>query len=311
MDPYEDIRGLLTRRKLGREESLQLVLTCLIVGGTYPKWGTRSRPTSLGAEFLRRLHVLVFGEDPSSPCDVFVDEFELPRRHESERSGWPDWAVLWRGRVWMIELKTEAGSHRPNQLPHYLELAAHHHPDAAIDLTYLTGRLNKPGPELGAGQRYNHIEWSDVLSLIEQVWATDEEPRARAYVEAAGALIASLGTPWSQWRTSWIAEGASASETSEPDVVQDKLWELIVATAADGMQRASDAITDSGESLEDLRERARDLIIAAPDGSATKYVRPWIWSSQTSGGQPLTSTGEEIGAELRVSRYRTPQLSAR
>ena len=62
------------------------MLTCLIVGGIYPRWGTQqaNRP---GAEFLRRLHVLVFGEDPASPCDVFVDEFELPRRHETERSG--------------------------------------------------------------------------------------------------------------------------------------------------------------------------------------------------------------------------------
>ena len=122
MDPYEDIRRVLTRRKLWREESLQLVLSCLIVGGRYPRWGTRSKPTVRGAEFLRRLHVLVFGEDPGSPCDVFVDEFELPRRHDAERSGWPDWAVLWPDRVWMVELKTEAGSHRPDQLPHYLDL---------------------------------------------------------------------------------------------------------------------------------------------------------------------------------------------
>jgi hypothetical protein len=123
VEPYEDIR-LLTHRKLWREESLQLVLTCLIVGGTYPRWGTRNKPTGRGAEFLRRLHVPAFGEDPGSPCDVFVDEFELPRRDEGERSGWPDWAVLWPDRVWMVELKTESGSHRPDQLPPYFDLAA-------------------------------------------------------------------------------------------------------------------------------------------------------------------------------------------
>ena len=179
MNPYEDIRRVLTRRKLWREESLQLVLTCLIVGGVYPQWGTRSKPTVRGAEFLRRLHVLVFGEDPSSPCDVFVDEFELPRRHEAERSGWPDWAVLWPDRVWMIELKTEARSHRPDQLPHYFDLGAHHYPDAAIDLTYLTGPLDKPAPEVRAGQRYHHIMWTDVLPLIEEVWADDEPAAGR------------------------------------------------------------------------------------------------------------------------------------
>lgn len=68
-----------------------------------------------------------------------------------------------------------------------------------------------------------------------------------------------------------------------------------------------------GESLEDLRDQARELIIAAPEGSATKHVLPWLWSSQTSGGQPLTSAGEQLGAELRLSRYaktQSPRLTA-
>ena len=307
MSPYEDIRRVLTRRKLWREESLQLVLTCLIVGGVYPRWGARSKPTVRGAEFLRRLHVLAFGEDPASPCDVFVDEFELPRRHETERSGWPDWAVLWSDRVWMIELKTEAGSHRPDQLPHYLDLGTQHYPHAAIDLTYLTGTLDKPAPELRAGQRYRHIMWTDVLPLIEEVWA-DEAPAATAYVEAARELIASLGTPWTEWRAGWMSGVASAVAASEPAETRDILWGLIAATAADGKQRASDAHTESGESLEDLRDRARELIIAAPEDSASKRVLPWIWSSQTSGGQPLTSAGEDLGAELRLSRYTKSQL---
>lgn len=283
MNRYEDIRRELTRRKLWREESLQLVLTCLIVGGNYPQWGTRSKPTVRGAEFLRRLHVLVFGEGPSSPCDVFIDEFELPRRHEAERSGWPDWGVLWPDRVWMLELKTEAGSHRPDQLPHYLDLSAHHYPHAAVDLTYLTGALEKPAPAVRAGQRYHHIVWTDVLPLIEQVWA-DDEPDVGAYVEAARELISSLGTPWTEWRTGWMTEVADAVSASGPAVNQDDLWELIAATADDGKQRASDAYTGSGESLEDLRDRARELVIAAPEGSATKHVLPWIWSGQTSGG---------------------------
>ena len=308
MEPYEDIRRVLTRRKLWREESLQLVLTCLIVGGTYPQWGTRSKPTVRGAEFLRRLHVLVFGEDPASSCDVFVDEFELPRRSEAERSGWPDWAILWPHRVWMVELKTEAKSHRPDQLPHYLDLGAHHHPHAAIDMTYLTGPMDKPAPNVRARQRYHHIVWTEVLPLIEAVWA-DDEPAAGAYVEAARELIASLGTPWPEWRAGWMTEVARAVKASEPAIPRDELWELIVATADDGKQRASDAYSESGESLEDLRGQARELIVAAPEESATKYVLPWIWSSQTSGGRPLTSAGQQLGAELRLSRYAKPQFA--
>jgi hypothetical protein len=305
---YEDIRRVVTSRKLWREESLQLVLTSLIVGGIYPRWGTRSKPTVRGAEFLRRLHVLVFGEEHGSPFDVFVDEFELPRRHEGERSGWPDWAVLWSDRVWMIELKTEARSHRPDQLPHYLDLGAHHYPHAAIDLTYLTGPLDKPPPEVRARQRYHHIVWTDVLPLIEEIWR-DDEPAAVAYADAAGELIASLATPWTEWHAGWMAEAAIVAASSEPAVARKELWELIVATAEDGNQRAMDARIESGESLEDVREQARELIIGAPAGSAAKHVLPWIWSSQTSGGRPLTSAGEQIGAELRLSRYAKPQFN--
>lgn len=307
MNRYEDIRQVLAHHRLGREESLQRVLTCLIVGGTYPAWGTRNKPTPRGAEFLRRLHVAVFGEDPGTACDIFVDEFELPRRHEGERSGWPDWAVLWTDRVWIVELKTELGSHRPDQLPHYLDLAAHHYPHAAVDLTYLTGPLDKPAPRLRAGQRYHHIVWADVLPLIEEAWA-DDEPAAREYVEAARDLVASLGTPWTEWRAGWMTEVAGEVEIGEQTATRDDLWELIVATADDGMQRASDAHVESGESLEDLRLRARELIISAPQDSATKYVLPWTWSSQTSGGHPLTSAGAELGAELRLSRYATIQF---
>ncbi len=70
-------------------------------------------------------------------------------------NGWPDWAVLWPDRVWVIELKSEPGSHRPDQLPYYLRLAAAAHPSCRVDLTYITGPLAKPAPALGEGQRYS------------------------------------------------------------------------------------------------------------------------------------------------------------
>ena len=91
-------------------------------------------------------------------------------------------------------------------------------------------------------------------------------------------------------------------------VRRDDLRELIAETADDGKQRAADAVARSGESLEDFRELARELIIAAPEGSATKHVLPWIWSSQTSGGKPLTTGGEQLGPELRLSRYAKPKF---
>ena len=43
---------------------------------------------------------------------MFIDEYLLPKLEEGAANGWPDWAVLSDDRVWIIELKTEAGSHR-------------------------------------------------------------------------------------------------------------------------------------------------------------------------------------------------------
>src|SRR4051794_5555155 len=72
---------------------------------------------------------------------TFVDEFELPARTDDERGAAPDYGVLWDDCVWLVELKTERGSHRADQIPTYFELAAHHYPGHRIELTYLTGPM--------------------------------------------------------------------------------------------------------------------------------------------------------------------------
>jgi hypothetical protein len=33
---------------------------------------------------------------------AFVDEYLLSKLEDSAQHGWPDWAVLWRNRVWII-----------------------------------------------------------------------------------------------------------------------------------------------------------------------------------------------------------------
>ena len=67
-----------------------------------------------------------------------MDEFELLARHDGEKGGAPDYAVLWPERLWLIELKTEKGSHRATQIPSYFELGRHHHPGCSVDLLYVT-----------------------------------------------------------------------------------------------------------------------------------------------------------------------------
>lgn len=115
---YEGPRAMLSRLRIGREEFCQRLITTLILAGTYPKWNLRSTPSSEGVGFLEELDRLSFGESRWAEGAVFVDEFELPPRVESEQGGYPDWAVIFPDRLWLIELKTERGSHRPGQLPY-------------------------------------------------------------------------------------------------------------------------------------------------------------------------------------------------
>lgn len=63
-----------------------------------------------------------------------ISTYLLPKLEETARNGWPDWAVLWSDRKWVIELKTEAASHRYGQLPYYLLLATAAHPRCSLDV---------------------------------------------------------------------------------------------------------------------------------------------------------------------------------
>lgn len=118
---WESPDSLWRRLKLGREEFLQRVITTLIVGGDAPAWNTPREPSEQGRRFLMLLDKLAHGEasglDEAGQAEAFIDEYLLPKLEASAQNGWPDWAVLWTDRVWVIELKTEAASHRDTSCP--------------------------------------------------------------------------------------------------------------------------------------------------------------------------------------------------
>lgn len=147
----EDPVQLLGRLRLGREEYCQRLLTMLILAGLYPRWNSRSRPSKHGTRFLQALDALSFGAAAWDGQPLFVDEFDLPNRHEEEAGCAPDYGLLWKDRLWMVELKTERASHRPAQLPGYLELAAYHYPSCRIDLT-LPDPVDAARPATGASR---------------------------------------------------------------------------------------------------------------------------------------------------------------
>lgn len=295
--PYEDPRALLGRLALGREEYCQRLLTVLILGGEYPRWNTRSTPTAEGGKFLRLLDELSFGESRCAEPIVFVDELELVPRHAAERGGAPDYALLWPDRVWMVELKTERGSHRPDQLPSYFRLAVHHYPDADVDITYLTPPMHKPAPEANDRQRYAHVTWAQAAPLVAQVWGSSSDVGVVRVRDGLLQTVRDLDVPVAQWREQVVAAPAPGSFRT------DLALEAARLVAADGEQRVVDVAAEDLQALHDLRLELEAAFASVPE---LRCVKPWLWNAATSGGVPLSPRGAEHGFEIRLSRYRSP-----
>ncbi|MET7336326.1 hypothetical protein [Nonomuraea sp. NPDC005650] len=296
----EDPHHLLGRLRLGREEYCQRLLTMLIVGGPYPRWNSRTRPSPRGAGFLRSLDELSFGRSEWSGQPLFVDEFELRSRHDDEQGGAPDYAVLWHDRLWLIELKTESSSHRRGQLSGYYTLAAHHHPSLAVDLTYLTPALTFTPPTSQNGTRFAHVTWPQIFPLLDEAWGKGTDMERHVHTTLLAALK-SIGSDWSGWRAQQVGV-----RSDEPLTVENTAMAMAEATARDGRQRAVDHPAADLDQLQRLRLALRQTICTSPAQAPLRHVRPWLWSATTSGGDALTASGRDTGFELRLSRYQKP-----
>jgi hypothetical protein len=292
---------LRARFRSGREGFLQLLVASLVVGGTPPKWNQPNTVTERGRRWLTELIGIAGLPAPDLGDEMlFVNEFELPRRHDSETAGWPDFAVLCRGSLLLIELKTEPDSHLRGQLARYTDQSAHHHPDRQRALIYIT-------PSLRASASLDpvpttHLLWPVVSDMLTEVWSGGS-PDETCVLDYARDLINHLGERWvasgSQQITGDSPEPV-ARLTTVPPAHSGQLIELAARTAADGKQRAAEIEWTDPQRMEDLRLQVRNELIAG--GSP---VRPWIWSRRTSGGTALTDGGRVNGYELRLSCYRT------
>lgn len=267
----------------GREEFVQVLLACLIVGGSAPRWNTAAAPSQRGATLLRWIAQEAGLEVTADEALIFYNEFELPRRHEAEAAGWPDLCVVTATSLLMIELKTEPRSHRRGQLAHYADLAAHHHRDKNRKLVYIT-------PELSASAVLDdvpiqHVLWREVEAELARIWsdAPDGEQAVVAYIQD---VLRESAQPW-----------VPTVASTKPD--NSQLMAVAAEVHADGIQRAANVKWANPEDIEIARLSLRDEL--QRQGSS---VRPWVWNARTSGGQALTATGVEQGYELRFSRYR-------
>ncbi len=259
----------------------------LILDGDYPRWNTRSAPSPTGLAFLRALDELSFGGADVPDDAVFVDELDLPRRSEDEPGCAPDYGVLTADRLWIIELKTERGSHRTGQVDSYFELGRHHYPELRVDLTYLTPGMSAVAVGAPSGSRFVQVTWEQVMPLIDDVWS-GATGSALAFHDALAEAVASIGTSWTMWREKTLSDLTALSAR------------LAKLTAQDGQQRALDYAAGSLGALQELRLAVRDEF--RRPGSPLGVVTPWLWDAATSGGQALTEAGRVHGYELRFSR---------
>lgn len=128
--------------------------------------------------------------------------------------------------------------------------------------------------------------------MIDEVWA-DNHP---VQVAMLHDVLDALGSSWSDWRSTRL--GIPPVDAT-PDPVEVGV-SVARRTATDRQQRGVEIpVADLGE-LQQVRVDLRDALLG---DDATSSVKPWIWQT-TTGGQPLTALGAEVGYELRVSWYR-------
>lgn len=327
MSPFEFERPeeLLRRLKVGREEAMQRMLTSLILRGPYPKWNSPSQPSAQGIDFVRTMYEHCFGAPwPGDEC-TFVDEYELRGRSNAEKGGAPDWAVLWPDRAWLIELKSERASHRAAQIPMYFTLGRHHHPDCAIDITYLTPKMSAPHTTANPWERYAHLSWDDVIAMVRTAWPHPSSASEAAVVDGIIQAIEQLQLKPRAWREGVVGKSDREDHTSEAaavpsqeatvesndsrfdtDVIEQALA-LAKATGGDGKQRALDVRFDSLDSLLETRLLVRERISLEPSDASVRFVMVWRWREETT-GRALTAAGRSTGYEIRFSKYGTLQV---
>jgi hypothetical protein len=221
----------------------------------------------------------------------FVDEFELSAEDYEMQNGYPDYAVITPATLWIIELKTEAGSHRKEQLPFYARLANRRYPELQISVTYLTGTMARIESISGVNVSFRHLLWPEIVPLVELEWGKSPHKEEQLLVTAIKREIQGLDSPAKRF-------------LKNANVVREALIAAIRVQAV-GEQAGVEALPTGLQGLHDLRLRIRDALARSVD---TRNVRPWIWCAETSGGSALTRNGTEVGYEIRLSRYERPYL---
>lgn len=262
----------------------------------------------------------------------FVDELRLAPRHSGEEACWPDQAVIWPRHIWLIELKTEAGSHARGQVADQIERARHHHPGSTVEHLYLTGPGSK-NDDLEPSERIRvaHLVWDDVVGLIEDVWGFDTTTASGATAAGLRALISDLRHSGAGWRDR-VLPGWADRTSPRPRVGGTRLTSVEAplhgqpapldvaaapATLDDAVQIAEQVAADhhmravpigSGDpaAVASFVAQLRSRLALRVQGDPVRHVMVWPWRPET-GGRARTAEGAAGGHEVRCSWYATDQ----
>ncbi len=284
------------RRLQGLESWAHFMLSSVLAGGRPPGWNRRHGPSEFGREVIRVIDEMTFGDNRADPPDLYW-EFRLDKRPQDDQNGWPDIAMAWPDRIMLVELKTDPGSIRDGQLDWYLQLGAVNHPNSQIDMLFITrDPVPEPPPDMPTGARYANLTWRGLageLTTISEICDDGDRQVISRYIEMLDELgVLDAGESRATPPTPTVAT------TATPDGWLDQAVAIAGSTARDGVQRALDVRFASWDEVKLAADRVRDSLDGTP---AADHVQAWRWRTASS-GEPLTTSGAEVGWELRFSR---------
>lgn len=298
------------RWKQGRESFAQYCLACLFLGKPPIGWNKPQSLSPKGRELLHRFHEEFDPQDARSPD--FYWEFNLGKLPDDKENGWPDLVALSDERVLVMELKTEAGSHRDGQVDWYMRLAAVRFFDRPIQLIYLTVDPVSADPsEIPEGATYRNLLWTDVADMIDIVWkdGNDEESwNARLFSGYLREITRQTQTPSKPAPSTKHQPPPQVMRTRSEPFSEDMIEELMAIyrlgakhVLADGKQRALELTLDSLEEAKEIQRAITAQALLDPVDSPVHGVTLWVWR-QASKGTALSEQGRLYGVELRVSK---------
>lgn len=309
---------VVRERTPSREEFVEYLLACLILGDEPPGQNRPSRPSERGAHLLANLARCSFDQNwPGDP--EFSWEFRLPAI-DGYKEGWVDLAVRYPDALYLIELKTERGALQVGQTERYLQLGRHHYPALSVVILFVTPEPVEPGLYHGeASDDFANMTWLEVGAEVDLVWADCPDRAERAFAETLTGYLTAAVAEWGMPRAGrsvprtapapkFSASLPSQPFTPDPNQGPPSLDEaLLLAEQVQATTKTLKLAYEYGWSSENHARAFREAVNAELGAADLPNVEVWLWrGKETTMGDEWTPTGGRCGFEVRLSHHKRP-----